>query len=322
MVCGEIFKRITMNRIIKTGYITLFAELLIAAGCSTPSPGTENPKKSMIPVEVTSVTMGQMVTYIDLNSTSAFLLKADVKSPVTGYIDNIYVMLGEPTEKSQLLLKIRTREANAIKADTLNNLKFSGVVDVKAATAGIVSAINHSIGDYVAEGDQLCQLAIKDSYVFILDVPFELSQSVKLNTICDIVLPDNQMIKGIIKSRLPSMATNSQTEKFIVRLTEPKNLPENLSGKIKIVKETVKDAISLPKSSILTDETMKSFWVMKLINDSMAVKVPVTPGISTEKYIQILRPDFKASDMFLTSGNYGLGDTVQVKVQKSSGNGQ
>jgi hypothetical protein len=93
-------------------------------------------------------------------------------------------------------------------------------------------------------------------------------------------------------------------------------------SKIRIVKESVKTAVSLSKTSILTDETMQSFWVMKLINDSMAVKVDVTIGISEEEYVQITRPVFKTYDLFLTSGNYGLGDTAYVKVLKTTSDEQ
>ena len=114
------------------------------------------------------------------------------------------------------------------------------------------------------------------------------------------------------------MMSNSQTERFVVELVTPKNLPENLVGKIRIVKEMVKGAKSLPKSCILSDETMQSFWVMKLINDSMAVKVPVTTGISESEFVQVIRPVFNQSDLFLSSGNYGLGDTAYVRVIKST----
>jgi hypothetical protein len=62
---------------------------------------------------------------------------------------------------------------------------------------------------------------------------------------------------------------------------------------------------------------MKNYWVMKLINDSTAVKVLVTTGISEKDYVQIKMPVFKDSDLFLSSGNYGLGDTANVKVIKT-----
>jgi hypothetical protein len=261
-----------------------------------------------------------MVTYTELNATSTFQNKADIKAPVTGYIESLHVSMGDAVNKNQLLFTIRTKESRVLMGDTINDLKFKGVVEVKAATQGIITSIDHPAGDYVTESDQVCQIAVSGTLVFILDVPFEMSGLVRLNTPCEIVLPDSQTVRGIIRSRLSSMTGNSQTERFIVGLSDPKNLPENLTGKIRIIKESVKESFSLPKSCILTDEIMQSFWVMKLVNDSMAVKVPVKTGISTSEFVQITSPIFKPSDLFLSSGNYGLGDTVFVKVLKMAGN--
>jgi multidrug efflux pump subunit AcrA (membrane-fusion protein) len=311
-----------MDRAINKVFATGIFGIMLLTGCKNRVPVSDVVIHSRIPVTVSSVHSGSLANYMELNATSAFLFKAAVKSPVTGYIERILVNQGDAVAKDQLLFRLKTKEAMALMGDSLNNIKFKGVVEVNAATAGIISSIEHSTGDYVSESDQLCQIAIQESYAFILDVPFELSGTIKLNHDCEIALPDSQVIKGIIKSRLPSMAGNSQTQRYIVRLAKPENLPENLSGKIRILKELVKDAVSLPKSAILADETMQSFWVMKIINDSMAVKVPVTPGLSTEKYVQVTSPVFKPSDSFLISGNYGLGDTVFIKVLKSSGNGE
>jgi biotin carboxyl carrier protein len=311
-----------MDKILKKQNIALIMGLIVLAGCKQAPNNSEKAGFSGIPVTVSTMSISQMVTYLELSATSAFLFKADIKSPVTGYIDNMLVNQGDAIIKDQLLFTIRTKEAAAIMGDSSNNIKFNGIIKINATTAGIIATIEHPKGDYVAEGDQLCQITIPESFVFILDVPFELSGYVKLNTACDIILPDNHVLKGIIKSRFTSMSGNSQTERFIVRLAEPKSLPENLTGKIKIVKEFAKTATKLPKACVLTDETMQSFWVMKLINDSMAIKVPIIKGISEEEYIQIIQPVFKGSDLFLTSGNYGLGDTAYVKILKSSNHGQ
>ena len=290
--------------------------LIFISGCHQTGKNSEKSTPSAIPVTVSSLHTGRMVSYLELSATSAFLFKASVKAPVTGYIENMFINQGDAVKNNRLLFTVKTREASAIMNDSLNSLKFRGVVDVNAAIAGIISTIEHPKGDYVAEGDQLCQIAVPESFVFILDIPFELSQSLKLNTRCEIVLPDSHSLLGIIKSRFPSMAGSSQTERFIVRLSESVSLPENLIAKIRILKESVENAVSLPKSSILTDETMQNYWVMKLINDSTAVKVLVTTGISEKNYVQIKMPVFKDSDLFLSSGNYGLGDTANVKVIK------
>jgi len=294
--------------------MAVMAGLIIAAGCRHAENRTSEASHTGIPVTVSPVHIGQMLNYIELSATSEFLFKAAIKAPATGYVDDIFVNQGDAVKQNQTLFTIRTKEAAAIRPDSLNNISFTGIVNVKAATSGLILSIEHPKGDYVAEGDQLCQVAITESFVFILDVPFELSGFIRLHSSCEIILPDSQSIKGIIKTRFPSMSVNSQTERFIVKLAEPKSLPENLTGKIRIVKELVKSAISLPESCILTDETMQQFWVMKLINDSMSVKVPVTRGIADGKYVRVITPDFSSSDLFLASGNYGLGDTVYVKV--------
>jgi hypothetical protein len=161
-----------------------------------------------------------MVNYIELNATPAFLFKASVKSPVAGYIEKILVNQGDVVGSDKLRFRLKTKEAMALKGDSSNNIKFNGVVEVRAATVGIISSIEHSTGDYVAESDQICQIAIRESYAFILDIPFELSGAIKINKTCEISLPDSLVIKEIVKSRLPSMAGYSQTEKYIVKFSK------------------------------------------------------------------------------------------------------
>jgi hypothetical protein len=296
--------------------------LLIISGCHQAVTSSEKSTPSAIPVTITRVHIGRMSSYTDLSATSAFLFKAAVKSPVTGYIETMFINQGEAVPENFRLFTIRTKEAAALKNDTINGVKFRGIVNVNAAVAGLISSIDHPVGDYVAEGDQLCQVAVPESFVFILDIPFELSGLLKLNNTCEIILPDNHSVEGVIKSRFPSMTGSSQTERFIVKLRKPAILPENLIVRVRIVNESVDSAASLPKSSILSDETMKTFWVMKLINDTTAVKVPVVTGIKDKENIQIKMPLFKDSDSFLTSGNYGLGDTANVRVIKSEVNDQ
>ena len=59
---------------------------------------------------------------------------------------------------------------------------------------------------------------------------------------------------------------------------------------------------------------MENYWVMKLINDSTAIKVPVERGISADSKVEILSPHFALNDRIINSGNYGLGDTAFVKI--------
>ena len=296
--------------------------LVLTTGCHQGLTSSEKTTPSAIPVTIAQVHFGRMSSYTELSATSAFLFKAAVKSPVTGYIENMFINQGDAVPENFRLFTIRTKEATALINDSIDGVKFRGIVNVNAAVAGLISSIDHPKGDYVAEGDQLCQIAVPESFVFILDIPFELSGSLKLNTGCEIILPDDHSVEGRVKSRFPSMTGSSQTERFIIKLNKSLILPENLIAKVRIIKESLDKAASLPKSSILSDETMKTFWVMKLINDTTAVKVTVATGISDKDNVQIRMPVFKDSDRFLTSGNYGLGDTAIVRVIKTVSNEQ
>lgn len=299
------------NRIIR---IAVFTALITAFGCKNTTNKVIQESHPRLPVTVSSVRFGPMESYIELSATSQFMYKAIIKTPVTGYIESMDIVQGDAVVKNQTLFTIRTKEASALLGDSVKNLKFNGMVEVKTAIGGIISSVDHPKGDYVSEGDQLCQVALPESFVFILDVPFELSRYVMISKSCEILLPDSSSLRGTIKSRFPVMSGSSQTERYVVKLTESKRLPENLTAKVLIVKEDVKRSASLLKSCILTDETMQSFWVMKLINDTTAVKVPIMTGIKKGDYVQILQPEFKSTDRFLSSGNFGLGDTAYIKV--------
>jgi uncharacterized NAD(P)/FAD-binding protein YdhS len=71
----------------------------------------------------------------------------------------------------------------------------------------------------------------------------------------------------------------------------------------------------------LSNETLSEFWVMKMIDDTTAVKVPVKKGIETGDRVEILSPDFSPEDKILLSGNYGLADTALVTASPSPSRG-
>ena len=112
---------------------------------------------------------------------------------------------------------------------------------------------------------------------------------------------------------MPVVDSASQTQNVVLKVNE-KNLPANLIAKVKVVKTASSNTVSLPKQSVLSDETQTSFWVMKLMDDSTAVKVPVEKGLEINDKIEIKSPKFSMSDKFLLTGNYGLADTARVKI--------
>ena len=152
-----------------------------------------------------------------------------------------------------------------------------------------------------------------NSFVFILNLPYELRQYVMNKDYVELLLPDGKKMMARISSAMPVVDSASQTQNIILKVNE-KNLPINLIAKVRVIKTEKANAVSLPKQSVLSDETQTNFWVMKLIDDSTAAKVPVTKGLEINDRIEILSPKFLTSDKFLLTGNYGLADTARIKI--------
>ena len=166
------------------------------------------------------------------------------------------------------------------------------------------------------DGDQLAIITDTKSFVFLLDMPYELRPYIVNKKNLEMVLPDGEKLIGTITGNMPTMDAGSQTQRIILKVSASHSIPENLIAKVKVVKSFNGNANSLPKASVLTNETQSEFWVMKMIGDSIAAKVPIKKGIETSERIEILSPIFTASDKILVTGNYGLSDTAKVQIVK------
>jgi multidrug efflux pump subunit AcrA (membrane-fusion protein) len=276
----------------------------------------EEEQETITPVTVTSIATETMDEYIELNATSAFLQQGFVKASANGYVQSVNAQVGKMVSSQQRVFVLKTKEAQSI-GNSINALdstfKFFGIINIKAGTTGYISEINHEPGDYVQEGEQLAVINDVNSFVFILNLPYELRQYIINKDYVELLLPDGKKMMAHISSAMPIVDSASQTQNIILKVNE-RDLPINLIGKVRVIKAEKTNAVSLPKQSVLSDETQTNFWVMKLIDDSTAAKVPVKKGLEINDRIEIVSPKFLTSDKFLLTGNYGLADTARIKI--------
>lgn len=295
--------------------VTLF--LFACGGKDNKAADDADNSKAQTPVTVTTINDSTMTDYISLNAISAFLQKNYVKANANGYIHEVNAKMGQYVNKGQVLFTIKTKEAQAI-GNSINILdttfKFSGVNKIKASEHGYITALTHQTGDYVQDGEQLAVISDRSSFVFLMQMPYEMRAFVKGNEAVQIMLPDGEKLNGNISSFMPTVDTLAQTQAVAVKINSDKQIPENLVAKVRMIKSQKKNTASLPKSAILSNETQTDFWVMKLINPTTAIKVPVKKGVESGDRVEILSPKFSAADKIIITGNYGLPDTAKVKV--------
>ena len=297
---------------------TYWLLLVSFASCKNREPAPEEAMAtSATPVTVTTISYETMQEYIELNATSAFLQKWIVRANATGYLQSANVQLNKYVGSGQTLYTVKTKEAESI-GNSINILdstfRFTGVNSIKANGGGFISQINHQNGDYVQDGEQLAVITDTKSFVFLLDMPYELRPYILDKKTLDMILPDGEKLTGTISGNMPVMDAAAQTQSIILKVNAAHPIPENLIAKVKLVKSLKGNANSLPKAAVLSNETQDEYWVMKMIDSGTAAKVRVKKGIETDNLVEIISPLFSVNDKILVTGNYGLGDTARVKV--------
>jgi multidrug efflux pump subunit AcrA (membrane-fusion protein) len=304
-----------------TSLYVIIAALLLLPACKGKEAAADDdaPVKSITPVSVVNVSDTSLVDYTYLNAISSFQQKSYIKSNANGYIQDVNAHLGSFVNTGQVLFTIKTKEAQTI-GNTINVLdttfRFSGVNRIKAAQHGFITQLMHQKGDYVQDGEQLAIISDRSSFAFLMQLPYEMRQLIGINHEILLTLPDGTKLDGKVASLMPSVDTLAQTQGVVIKVNTSQQIPENLVARARIIKSAKTNTLSLPKSALLSNETQTDFWVMKLINDSTAIKVPVTKGMESGDKVEIVSPKFSTKDRIVVTGNYGLADTAKVKITK------
>jgi hypothetical protein len=195
-----------------------------------------------------------------------------------------------------------------------SSFRFNGLVNIKSSGSGYVTTLNYRAGDYVQDGEQLAVISDSKSFVFLMDLPYELKPYLSINKNVQLKLPDGTQIDGYVSSAMPSVDPVSQTQSIVIKTNTAVQTPEGLIAKVALVKKYKPNATLLPKAAVLADEVQAKFWVMKMIDSTTAVKVAIVKGMTSDSSVEIISPAFAPGDKILLTGNYGLTDTAKVTV--------
>lgn len=272
-----------------------------------------------------AVTVGHLQTdtvtdVLHLTGLTAYPAKDVLRATTTGYIMAPAPVPGQQVGAGQTVFTMQTKESRTLHLDKLTGdpkLRFSGIIHISSPRAGVMATVDKLAGDYVQDGEQLGTVYDQSRFGFVLDVPVTQLRYVHTGQRCRITLPDGRVLPGQVAEPLPAADVSIQTQRYTLKpLGKVPPLPENLTVTIDLDKSAPQVAATLPREAVLTDETQTSFWVMRLLNDSTAVKVPVKTGAEQNGRIVIQSPAFSPKDRIVLTGNYGLDDTAAVQLSR------
>jgi biotin carboxyl carrier protein len=295
--------------------ITIILLLLSAVACKKKQE-IKATKKAPITVSVVKVQQNPIKEYLTFNGVTQYQKKENIRSNVTGYISYMPFKIGNHISAGQTFASLRTKEQDALKeAVKIDSslAKFIGPIRISSNAKGIITVLNVTNNDYVAEGDVLATVVQPKTLVVQVNVPYEFEGVVKIGSVCEIVLQNGQTLTAKITGTLPTIDPAAQSQVFLIALPD-ESLPENLNVQVHTIYKEVTEAMTIPKKALQTNELLTDYWVMKVINDSLAIKEAVTPMLKNDSLVQISAKGLKLDDTVILEGAYQMQDSTIVSI--------
>ena len=291
--------------------ILLLSAALASCGKHAPKEVEQTP---LVSVKTTRVSLGDIESTVSLNGKIIYLKKNSIVSPISGYVLKVHVKFGAYVQKNDLLFEIQTKENKALENTTASNV---GIIKVFASFAGVINILNITeTGSYVVEGTPLCTIIENKSAMVQVNVPFEYNLLTRMGTTCKMFLADRTTLTGTVYQVLPIIDETNQTQQVLIKPITSRLLPENLNLTVQFVKVKHSRSMLVPKVAVMTNETQSEFWIMKIVNDKLAVKVPIAKGIENDSVVEVLSANLRNNEMVISEGAYGLPDSSVVRIER------
>ncbi len=303
-----------MNKIVTSSLMII---LFFIQSCKNKETSTDNIAHQKPLVSVVNPVLGEIQEKIQINGQVVYLNKTDITAPISGYVTSVNSKLGDWVKKGNLLFRIQTKESQALQNSNIATPANFGIINVYASASGFINALTISdAGVFISEGNAMATIVKDQDLAIQANVPFQYNKLLNSIKNIEIELPNKEVKIATFYKTMPVVDPVSQTQQVFFKLTNYSVLPENLNVLIKFPKLEKGNITILPKEVVLTNETQDKFWILKVTQDTLAIKIPIIKGIENDDSVEIVSPLLKLSDVIVKNGGYGLQDSTKVKIKQ------
>ncbi|HEV2397559.1 MAG TPA: efflux RND transporter periplasmic adaptor subunit [Candidatus Sulfotelmatobacter sp.] len=186
--------------------------------------------------------------------------------------------------------------------------------EIRSPINGVITDRPLYPGEMAAAGTPLITIMDISSVIAKAHIPQSEAAALKVGDIGSMTVPGfDKPIEGRVTVVSPALDPNSTTVEIWFEAKNPKHeLKPGTSVQVAITARTVKDALVVPTSAVLTDPDGAS-TVMLAGSDGLAHQRPVKLGIRNGEDVQITE-GVNESDKVISSGAYGLPDKTKIKI--------
>jgi len=215
-------------------------------------------------------------------------------------------------------LDIATAAALRARAQLAKAQETSQDYAVVAPWPGIVSKLKVRDGDFVAPRAPLVEIYDPTSLMVKVAVPEQEAAGLSLGMRAEIELDayPGQTYAGSITRLYPYLDGHTRTRTTEITLTDPPVLLPGMFARVKLVKETIADAVTVPAYSLVA--APGGGYAAFVAQDGKAVQRTVQTGIEVEGRVRVLA-GLEAGDRLIIAGQEKLKDGAAVKAVEVDG---
>ena len=190
--------------------------------------------------------------------------------------------------------------------------------EIRSPIDGVVTDRPYFAGEMAQAGTALITVMQTQSLLAKSHLPQAQAQALKIGADADVTVSGlEKPVRGKVTLISPALDAGSTTVEVWVKIDNREGaLKPGAAARVAIASETVKNAIVIPASAILKDDTGKTS--VMVVENGTAKKREVTTGVAGDENIQIT-DGLKSGEQVITVGGYGLDDGTRVKVGPAEG---
>lgn len=234
----------------------------------------------------------------------------DLQSQLASAQQRLEMLKSGPTQTA-----IRVQEALAREAEAKLNYSKAKLAEgiVVAPLSGVVTKVHVRQGDLATLKSPLLEISDPSSLVIRFAVP-EAESGANFSSLAIQVTFDaypNRTFRAKAVRVYPEIDRRTRNRLVEARVLNQVNLVPGMFARIKVMLETISDALVVPSGSILT--TPNGEKIVMTVKEGKAARVKVSTGIVQGDRTQIIS-GIQAGDQVIVFGQEGLKDGAPVKI--------
>ncbi|MBQ0051857.1 MAG: efflux RND transporter periplasmic adaptor subunit [Treponema sp.] len=274
--------------------------------------GEEAEAEQIFAVSTLTTSAGNLDDYLEFGGDIASVNSVAVMPDQAGKVTNILVSVGDMVSKGQTIAYVNPLRVGAVYNDNPVNSPISGRITSLPAT----------IGSTVSQASPLATVARTDDLEVKINIAERFVSRISDRQSATVTFDAYPSVEfaATVSEVSPVLDTTTRTMGVKLRFNKPDpRVKVGMYGRVKLVTESVKNAIVIPTSAIVVRDKKNYLFVVEPHSEkkSSVKLVPITAGITVDNVTEIAE-GLKAGDEIVVKGMSLLNDGSKVNIVSTS----